>query len=341
MSENGASAGRRAVVRVDGAPVEVGGLTQALARAAGEGWEVTDCRGRSVQVSRTRPVVRYRVSYEHAGGSGSVLKIVIGKAYNRGDGEGTFELMQRLWDEGFSDANPLCIPEPIAWIPEERLLVQGKAPGHALYEHLDAPEEAIARVRKAGRWLAKLHATDVGTATQPLPLRYEAEKLATYAAGIAERHPQFGPRVRALAAEVSSIIEDANDGNMVPTHGDYQPKNIYVSSRKTSVIDFDRHALAPAGRDLAHFIGQCMTMSWVRTGSFERVAGWNEAFLDGYSDARRDGLEVLPAYLARTFLEILYYKLVVKPVKDPGFLPDWLERCEDWVGEPTVLRTGT
>ena len=40
------------------------------------------------------------------------------------------------------------------------------------------------------------------------------------------------------------------------THGDFQPKNIHLDRSRLVVIDFDRAAWAPAGRDLGHFIGQ-------------------------------------------------------------------------------------
>jgi aminoglycoside phosphotransferase len=349
MAVNGSA--KRSEVPIKVTPVVTGELSRALASAAGNGWEVTDCHGRVLQASRHRPVVSYRVNYEHAESTESVLKIVIGKAYYRGDGAGTFELMRRLWANGFSSENRLCIPEPIAWIPAKQLLLQGKASGRPLYDHLPTPEDGITRARNAGRWLAKLHSTDVGPASVPLPRSFEADKLTVYADALAERHPDLGGRVQAVAATAAAVLADAGSGPVVPTHGDYQPKNIYVSRRQTTVIDFDRHAVAPAARDLAHFIGQCMTMSWVRTGSFERIAPWNEAFLAAYTTGaprtpgttgaprtpgttgRRAGLETLPAYLARTFLEILYYKLVVKPVADPGFAPAWLDQCEQWAAE--------
>ena len=330
------SAKRGPHVRVD-EPVSTGDLRQVLSSAAGDGWRVTHCDGSVLQASRQRPVLRYRVSYQQADSTVSVLKIVIGKGYYRGDGATTFELMRRLWSDGFSEESPLRIPQPIAWIPQTKFLLQGRATGHALYDHLPAPEDGIARVRAAGRWLAKLHGTDVGAASSPLPPRFEADKLTVYSTALAEGYPRLGKQVQDITAAVVGALTGTDNGPMVPTHGDYQPKNIYVTRRQTTVIDFDRHALAPPARDLAHFIGQCMTMSWVRTGSFDRIAPWNDAFLRAYTRRRGDGLELLPAYLARTFLEILYYKLVVKPVADPSFAPAWLAQCDEWAAEAERL----
>ncbi|MGH9042601.1 MAG: phosphotransferase family protein [Acidimicrobiia bacterium] len=317
--------------QMDGAQLAAGDWSEALASAAGNGWKVRQRSGTVLQASRHRPVVSYRVSYEEAGSTTSTLKIVIGKAYYRGDGAGTFEVMQRLWAEGFSDENCLCITEPIAWVPERKLLLQGEASGQPLYDHLPVPERGIARVRDAGRWLAKLHTTDAGSASVPLPARFETNKLTTYATGLAEAHPELGDRVRSVAEAAAAALEASEEDVQVLTHGDFQPKNIYVARHRTTVIDFDRHALAPPARDLAHFLGQCLTMSWVRAGSFERIAPWNAAFLAAYGATGGNAPASLPAYLARTFLEVLYYKLVVKPVADPRFAPAWLDQCERWM----------
>ncbi|MET1064924.1 MAG: hypothetical protein ABWX85_08125, partial [Arthrobacter sp.] len=99
------------------------------------------------------------------------------------------------------------------------------------------------------------------------------------------------------------------------------------------VIDFDRAARAPAARDLGHFIGQTLTMGASRHGDLGAAAPWAEAFLTGYGDAGGDAGAVhsAPAYVARTFAEVLFYRLVVRPVGDSSFVPDWLDAWEEAV----------
>ena len=55
-----------------------------------------------------------------------------------------------------------------------------------------------------------------------------------------------------------------------------------------------------------------------------------ESFLDGYSDGGGDAAAVrsAPAYVARTFAEVLFYRLVVRPVTNSSFVPDWLDAWE-------------
>lgn len=308
-----------------------GHVSTFLSALSGNGWRVEQCQGRVLRASRSRPILRYRVRYVDQGRELSVEKIVIGKAYYRGDGAGTFDFMRELWDNGFADDPALTIPEPMAYVPELRLLLQAQAVGRALYAYIDDPDAALVPVAATGRWLAKLHATEVRSAA-PLTRDFEATKLSLYLGELAGALPEWAGRLAELTAAVVAALARAADGPLVPTHGDYQPKNIYVSTGRVTVIDWDRFALAHPGRDVGHFLGQCMTMSYVRTGSFDRIRPWNEAFLDSYTDDAAVGVDaLLPAYLARTFLEILYYKLVVRPVKDPSFVPAWLDECERWV----------
>lgn len=341
MEDEGRTANPQAVKPAERDATELlldgGRVSEVLTALSGNGWRVQRCRAQVLQASRTRPVLRYQLSYVDHGSKTAVQKIVIGKAYYRGEGTRTYDVMRELWAQGFAEDPDLRIAEPLAWIPDLYLLLQGPAPGRALYEQLDDPAKALDDVRATGRWLAKLHTTRVRTIPS-LPLDHETQKLSTYCSGLSQVLPGSAARIAALTTSVLHALAGTEHALAVPTHGDYQPKNIYVSSGQVTVIDWDRVALAHPARDVAHFLGQSMTMSYSRTGSFDAISGWNVAFLDGYGQRGTDDFDsVLPAYLARTFLEILYYKLVVKPVRDAAFVPAWLDQCERWI-EPAAVR---
>lgn len=311
-----------------------GGDVSVFRRAlSARGWQVERCQGRVLRASRSRPILRYRVTYVDQGRELSVEKIVIGKAYYRGDGAGTFDFMRQLWVNGFADDPALTIPEPMAYVPELHLLLQAQAAGKPLYSHLDDPDAALDHVRVTGRWLAKLHGTAVGHAGS-LPEDFEERKLSTYRDGLAAAVPGWAVGISGLTSAVLSALRALPERAPVPTHGDFQPKNIYVTKERATVIDWDRFALAHPARDVGHFLGQCMTMSYVRAGSFERIRSWNDAFMEEYTAGSPAALgAALPIYVVRTFLEILHYKLVVRPVADPAFVPVWLDECERLVAE--------
>lgn len=67
---------------------------------------------------------------------------------------------------------------------------------------------------------------------------------------------------------------------LVPTHGDWQPRNWLVHEGVVSVIDFGRAALRPAMSDFSRLVVQ----------ELRRVPAREVAFLDGYgSDPREPG----------------------------------------------------
>lgn len=303
------------------------GTVPAFLEALG-GESAVSCSGEVVRRSRFRPVYRYRVGDSGNDGRAGSIRIFIGKAdYRTGVAE-TFDYMSRLWAAGLRGDDGLGIPEPVAHVAELALLLQTEAPGDCLYEWLPTPTEGAAAARNAGRFLGRLHGLDLRGA-KVLRTGYEVSKLGVYRDGLGDALPAVADRVARLTSEVLRALVAIEGGPLVPTHGDFQPKNIYVDGDRVTVIDWDRGALGNAGRDLGHFLGQCLTMSYVKSGSFEAVRPWNEAFLEGYGASAPSGWEeAVGPYVARTILEVLYYKLVVKPVRDPSFVDSWLTQLE-------------
>ena len=280
-----------------------------------------------VHASRSRPVVRWTVSLDAGTGPSSPLA-VIGKGYRAGGGEQAWRLLSSLRKAGFDDPG-LQVPAPYGFDQARQLLAQEEAPSSTLHSLLGSdPGPAAPEAGRAGRWLARLHGV-TGVQVPDLAADFERLKLTEYAAALCGLLPQAAVRLGELTAGTLEGLGRAG-GSKVVTHGDFQPKNIHLDRHRIVVIDFDRAAWAPAARDLGHFIGQTLTMGASRHGDLEAAAPWVEAFLDGYADGGGDAAAVhsAPAYVARTFAEVLFYRLVVRPVKDSSFVPDWLDAWE-------------
>src|SRR5215204_2527453 len=285
---------------------------------SGAGLVVQSCKAQVLKTSKSRPILRYIVTCLDPEKAAPVRRLIIGK--------GCY----------------LTIPEPIAYLPELKLLLQGRAPGRALYEYIDHPAEALKPVSFTARWLAKLHKTRV-TGVPVLPMEYEEMKLHNYRDVLMRICPQFAARVESFAERILSSLEALDPRQVVPTHGDFQPKNIYILRNRVTVIDFDRFALAHPARDVGHFIGQSMTMSYARTGSFEEIEPWNTAFLKVYAGfTSPEARSAVPIFVARTFMEVLKHKILLEPAKNAHLLPAWLDECERWLDKarasPTAMR---
>jgi hypothetical protein len=304
----------------------------ALVAALGlSGWRLTRCEGEVLRQSRFRPVFRYQVQYAAESGTGKLERILIGKADYRHGGAETFAFMRRLREAGFGGDDDTLIPEPIAYLEDLALLVQSEAAGRCLYEWLaDPAADDREPPYGAGRWLGRLHGTRLASRQGALPADFEDQKLTVYCTELAEVIPEQQARLEECTREALARLRTVKGRRLVPTHGDYQPKNIYVDGPTLTVIDWDRGALAHPARDVGHFVGQCLTMAYAKRGAFEPGVRWNDEFLRGYAETAPEGWEPgLAPYVARTILEVLYYKLVVKPVSDPSFVPLWLDQLED------------
>ncbi len=290
---------------------------------------VRDIGGEVLHASRSRPVVRWVVTERSAGQS--TTHAIVGKVYGKGDGAAVHALLQRLRDCGFDGA--YSVPATFGFLPNRRLLLQSEAPSGTLHDGLADPVGTVNNVRRAGEWLARFHAV-TGTDLRPLPVAFEAEKIDHYVSQLAVLHPLLALRLRHLQHELVPLLAAGGAGPLVPTHGDFQPKNVHMDGERIMVIDFDRAALAPAGRDLGHFVGQAITMAAASRKSFDDEShAWAMSLVDGYLAAggSPDAVAAAPAYVARTFLEVLFYRLVVRPVADASFAAPWLDTCAGWL----------
>ena len=152
---------------------------------------------------------------------------------------------------------------------EAKLLVTRHLPGRLVLgsEHADAPST----YRQAGELLALLHAQTV--VTDDDYERRENEKSLALLSGPHRIAPATVERLRAEIAGWPTPVAP-----VVPTHGDWQPRNWLVHGDVVSVIDFGRAAMRPAWTDFARLTVQ----------DFRREPNLETAFLDGYGTDPRE-----------------------------------------------------
>lgn len=126
--------------------------------------------------------------------------------------------------------------------------------------------------RQAGRLLALLHGQQ-----EPVPDDgYEAAENAKSLAWLDKPHRIDGVTEAMLRAEIASW--PTAPAALVPTHGDWQPRNWLVHEGQVAIIDFGRAALRPAMSDLSRLAVQ----------DFARDPLLEKAFLQGYGADPRE-----------------------------------------------------
>ena len=152
---------------------------------------------------------------------------------------------------------------------EAKVMVTRHLPGRLVLgsEHADA----LPTYRQAGELLALFHAQVV--VADDDSERRENEKSLGFLSG---PHRIAPATVERLRTEIGRWPTPS--ASVVPTHGDWQPRNWLVHNGVVSVIDFGRAALRPAWTDFARLTVQ----------EFRRDPNLERAFLDGYGTDPRE-----------------------------------------------------
>jgi tRNA A-37 threonylcarbamoyl transferase component Bud32 len=152
---------------------------------------------------------------------------------------------------------------------EAKLVVTRYLPGELVLGHPSAEEPDT--FRQAGALLAALHAQE-----SVVDNDHERRENARALAWLASPH-RIAP---AVVAEARARIEQWPHvaSVLVPTHGDWQPRNWLVHDGIVSVIDFGRAAMRPAATDLAR----------LAVRDFAREPALEGAFLEGYGADPRE-----------------------------------------------------
>ncbi len=160
-------------------------------------------------------------------------------------------------------------PELLHHDVDARLLVTRFLPGRLVLDSAQQDDPAV--FRQAGELLAMLHAQEA--VLDEDHERRENERSLRWLTG---PHRLASGVVDELRAEIGSW--PTPPVTLVPTHGDWQPRNWLVDDGVVRVIDLGRAAMRPAMTDLVRLAGQ----------DFGRNRSLEPAFLDGYGQDPRE-----------------------------------------------------
>ncbi|MEG8034492.1 aminoglycoside phosphotransferase family protein [Sphingomonas sp. LR61] len=167
---------------------------------------------------------------------------------------------------------------------EHRVLVLERVPGHLALGTADEHDPEVHR--QAGIVLRRLH--DHGTRHDPTFLLHEQAKALR---ALDAPHRISHDVVARIRAALEMLPTDHADESLVPTHGDFHPRNWIVDDedddeedardsrrRRLRVIDFGRFGWRPASFDLTRLA----VLHWQHDPALEA------AFFDGYGDDPRE-----------------------------------------------------
>lgn len=177
---------------------------------------------------------------------------VVAKIYSDDGGEACLANMRALWSSSFGERrHPPGLPQPIEYLREHRVLVLERVVGRALAE---TGEPDAGAVQDAVRLSAALHESDARP-TRRRNARGILRSLRRKVEGISRLDSPLGTQIQRVVDALEGSRRKERE--LVPTHGDFSPRNVLVGPNRSILIDWDRFQLADPARDVAYFGTWC------------------------------------------------------------------------------------
>lgn len=230
------------------------------------GYAQATLTGCEPQVVRYKPgsrcTVVVPVTYAEPVGSPVPPDLVVLKTHQGDKGQTAWEAMNALWDVGSAWDDKVRLAEPLGFLAEERILVQGPVPEERTLKDLvreavgEGTGEALAQLReeltRTAAALAAIHGSGAvygGEAT----LRGELDEIEE----VVERLSSTVPELEAAAA-VFLHRQRELDGRwpadpLVPAHHDFRPAQVLLHRGRVGFIDFDGACMAEPALDIGRF----------------------------------------------------------------------------------------
>lgn len=210
----------------------------------------------------SRCTVLYFLGYGAAPGSEQWPDLVVAKTYSRDKGQNAYEAMSKMWASPLSKGDVVAIAEPLAYVPEHKILVQGPVRGDRSYKDLlrsalrdgspAALDELYAITRKIAAGLVALHhsgARHGETVTwddELAEIRGEVDKLSA-------ADPHFRAAAEPLLDQLAAISAAHPAEATLPSHRSFRPQQVQIDGDAIGFIDFDGYCLTEPALDIALF----------------------------------------------------------------------------------------
>jgi hypothetical protein len=220
------------------------------------------------QVLRYHPGLRCTIGYHLTYASDLAAghnwpAFVVAKTYDGDKGQLAYDSMQALWASSLGTSGAVRIAEPLAYVPELKLLLQGPIPGEQtlqglLETTLDVhTPEALADLddylHKTAVGLAELHNAGVGIGN-PHSWEDELTGVRAFVQRLTARVPELAGAATSLFTCLESLGTTCPPDSSVPTHGTFRPSQVLLDDGQIGFIDFDSFCQAEPAMDLALFM---------------------------------------------------------------------------------------
>jgi hypothetical protein len=277
---------------------------------------------------RYKPAARCVFRYELNGPAGT--QVLFGKLLAEG-GEQLMATVGALHTASAAAQEMPRIPQPLAFWPDIRMLVQPEVAGGAELNDLafDAGQDRGERERwlyEVGARLAGLHAASV--AGPPRTLADDLDELREYVAPMALPSPALAQQYEALVAQVEARA-GAPASAPVASHGAFRTDQFMIEGDRLVMIDLDGFCWAEPERDLGNFLAYLSWKAIRRPQDTAFIERAGQVFLEGYRRAATATSERrLAIYQAASLLKIAGRRFRSLTVREWPLVPRLLDAAQ-------------
>ncbi len=225
--------------------------------------QIETCRPRVMRHDRgSRCTVRYEIDHPPTSAGPRLPRVVVAKTYRDQTGRNAYDGMRSLWSSELSRSPLLAIAEPLAYLPELRLLVQGPVPGDQTLEDLiqawlrggmpARPGGLGTYLARTARGLAALHGCGVADG-EFATLEGEVTEIRALVERLALVVPELARAAEPLLIRVGDLAAEHEAGPLRPSHGTFRPAQVLLHRGRVGFIDFDGFCQAEPALDVARF----------------------------------------------------------------------------------------
>jgi hypothetical protein len=227
--------------------------------------------------------------------------VVVAKTYSGTKGQNAYDGMRALWDSPLSKGDVVTIAEPLAYLPDLKVLVQGPIQeDHTLEDLLKSAVRANTResmseldeyMRKTARGLVALHSSGVDYGAT-ISWAEELAEVREVIGRLAIPLPQLADAAEPLLMRLEALDAEMPADPALPAHRAFRPAQVLIHQGRIGFIDFDGFGRAEPALDLSRFLRKTKALGLDAAGVApdspegnawqERIEAVCETFLSEY-----------------------------------------------------------
>jgi phosphotransferase family enzyme len=248
---------------------------------------------------------RSRCTFEIAWPAAHGWRCLVAKVYAT-DRSDVYRAMQAIRRAGFGPEGGLSIPEPLAYVPELRLLLQEKVQGPRAKQTLLTGHDAdgAAASERCALWLVRFQATAPRWG-RPYRLDDHLDAVNQWSQAFADLGGPLADVATRLGEQLNAAARTLRPPDLCAGHGEYTSGQILLAAGRTVTVDWDGFDLADPCRDLAKFLVDLRRIGWKNPGSIPGLDRAAAVFLKTYlSHGRSEVRTNLPFHAAAICLRL-------------------------------------